>query len=440
MNNDPISQLPEPYRAAWEILQEPYDHDLILQKILVRAKEIANAESGIIFLEYEFTGSFPEFHVLPDMKRYVPIGTTAWLLYAFAKQTIQDGQGRQIVTSDETNQAESLRLIDKYVPLKMRETIIKYANDTRTHFSLFELPDTIPLNTMFVPILLEDKVIGAVCLSRSLSLGAFSIEALEQVRTFLSFVGRAIKNAKIIRENKWVATENLFSIYHELKVPVVSIQGYASLLLGYIKGRQDKVNLTDEQKESFLKTIYNNAEYLRYIIDTYSIETKLDIHSILYHPESVKLRSLVMPAIDKYRALVQLKGQSLTIDITDEILDIELSGSDYYYLYVVIEALIRNAYMYTSTGGSIKILASVADQTLNFRFSDTGLGLTPEEISKLFEKYHRSDRSEIREQRGAGMGLYLAKRLLDLWGGKIGAEGSPNQGSTFWFTLPLTRE
>lgn len=440
MNDDPISQLPEAYHAAWEILREPFDHDAILQKILNRTKEMANAESGMILLEDKFTGSFPEFRMLPYMERYVPIGTAAWLIYAFAKKTVQDGQGKLIVTTDELAQAESLRLIDKYIPLERREAIIKYAHHDKLMISpQFEVSETVPINVMFAPIEAEGKTIGTVCLSCPLSQGAFEINTLEQITAFLSFVGIAIKNAKTIRRSISAATENLYVIYHELKVPVASLQGYAGLLLGRVNGAQAKKSLTEEEKIAFLETIFGNAERLRHLIDSYTLLTKLDTHSILHREEKVKLSSVITPSVEKYRPLIQSKEQSLILNI-DNVLDIEFNGSEYYYLDAVIETLIRNSHIYTPTGGEIKISVSLAKDTVELRISDTGLGLTTEEISKLFQKYYRSDRSEIREQRGAGMGLYLAKRLLDLWDGQIGAEGSPNQGSTFWFTLPLSKE
>ena len=107
------------------------------------------------------------------------------------------------------------------------------------------------------------------------------------------------------------------------------------------------------------------------------------------------------------------------------------------YLSQLIDMLIRGAHLNTPESGKIKISIIVDQGTLQFRVSDTGTSLTEEEQSHFFRRYHHTNWEET--VRGSGLSLYIAKRLVELWNGKIGVESMPNQGNTLWFTVPLKK-
>ena len=438
MNDDPISQLPRPYRAAWELLRTPFDRFTVLKKVLESAKEITGAEWGMVILDSEldkFQGSFPEFHVLEDISivtNKIPIGHAAWLAYAFGKKVLQSGVPLLIADTKNIVELDETVLINEFVPLEMRERILAEANGYLERM-LIDIPDTYSSSIFVVPMLSEAKSLGAVYLSRPTDYGVFSKDNLEDVITFLSLSIVAIKNVQIVDDVTGSAGQFPAIVSSELKNPFVSIRGYASLLLERTGDLKQKMGPITEIESSFLKHIISSTERALYILGAFGILSRIEGNRIRAYRE--KISGLVTPLVEKYRPLFDEKQQNFIFDV-GSLPDIKVD----YFLGEVIDTLLKNSYLYTPIGGKIEVTAALNDGFLVFKIVDTGIGLSEVDISRLFSKYYRSDREEVREHWGMGLGLYIAKRLLDIWGGEIGAEGSPNQGSTFWFTLPTAKE
>lgn len=434
MSNDPISQLPEPYRSAWSIFQEPYSSEIVLSKVLESAKAIANANWGMIALSDEQGDA--HIFTLPDIRNErIPFRHLAWLAYSVVRMVIRTGQGMVISSTDEITEFNATDLINEFVPLKRREEIISWATRGMISSIYLDIPEVVPLTALSAPIKFHNKVIGAVYLSRPMQQASFDFEAMKLVDKFLSLVGVAIKNVEVLENSRRLAGEFPSLVAHEIKNPVTSIKGYATLLLSPSNSLPDKVDLTEEKKKEFLQKILLYTERLNDMILAFMNQTRIEGGFAI--KDSMALDATLSPVIEKYRSQMQIKHQSLILDIN---CDMAAKVDAGYVLSQVIDILIKNAYLYTPEHGQIKINVSIKDDKLSFKVSDTGLGLTEEEMPYLFQKFYRSTRPEIREVYGIGMGLYIAKGFIGLWNGQIGAEGSPNQGSTFWFTLPLKRE
>jgi signal transduction histidine kinase len=95
---------------------------------------------------------------------------------------------------------------------------------------------------------------------------------------------------------------------------------------------------------------------------------------------------------------------------------------------------------FTPEGGRVGLTATVADGAITIAVSDTGIGIAPEDQAAIFEEFRQVGREDARKQEGTGLGLTLAKKLVELHGGRIGVQSQPGQGSTFTFTLPLWPE
>ena len=99
--------------------------------------------------------------------------------------------------------------------------------------------------------------------------------------------------------------------------------------------------------------------------------------------------------------------------------------------------LLSNAVKFTPEGGRVGLTASAADNVITIAVSDTGIGIAPEDQAAIFEEFRQVGREDARKQEGTGLGLTLAKKFVELHGGRIGVQSQPGQGSTFSFTLPV---
>lgn len=446
MSNDPISQLPEPYRIAWGILHEPFDHELIFRSVLTYAQKLANASWGMMILEtdiegFEFTvpgyRTFPVFHTIPSFRTLphvlnvtIPVGYISSLAYALARKVMRDGQNVLIADTNHVVEIDINGLMDEFLPLPSRENIAKLAAEKLFAHSFLEIPSIVPFSAMVLPIKDGDKNLGAIYLHRPLHHVVFAIESLKEVQIFLSSVAIGIRNARDIGNAKHLALHYPYTLSSELRDPLINILGDAQFLLD----QSIKHNKNIDERRN-LKRIDNNAHQALKVLNALLLHARIEQN--LIHKQGADIKAMIDSAIWRYRSAIEAKNQSLVLDIPDS-LDVMLVADD--YINAVVDTFVNNAHIYTPAGGEIKISGSVNNDIFRFSVSDNGPGLTEDEISNLFQRHYRSQRDEIRKVPGLGVELYLAKRLIELWGGQIGAEGSPNQGSTFWFTLPVKKQ
>ena len=161
------------------------------------------------------------------------------------------------------------------------------------------------------------------------------------------------------------------------------------------------------------------------------------------HLESIPIR--LQEVLDTARALFEIQAEQRHLSLEFE-LDPELPPllrGDPLRLLQVLNNLVGNAIKFTHAGG-VQVRVECLDDTessvrLNISVSDTGIGLTPEQLARLFNVFHQADASTTRQYGGTGLGLSICKRLTELMGGEIGAESRAGQGSLFWFTVRLER-
>ncbi len=226
-------------------------------------------------------------------------------------------------------------------------------------------------------------------------------------------------------------SEFLARMSHEIRTPLNGIIGTGELL--------ETCNLGLEEKE-YVATIKNSGKTLirliEDILDISRIEAgKMDTESVDFD-----LYELITTSINIFSPQARSKGIELSRHI-DIHIPFYLNGDPMHIRQVLIN-LMGNAVKFTQTG-SIALKCSLLHSEgskviLRFEVTDTGIGISPDTQARIFEKFSQADESTTRNYGGSGLGMAIAKQLVELMGGEIGVTSTPGVGSTFWFDLPLT--
>jgi signal transduction histidine kinase len=212
---------------------------------------------------------------------------------------------------------------------------------------------------------------------------------------------------------------------HELRTPLSLILGYASFL---------KESLTGASREQ-VDIVYESAMRLRGLIDDMLNLRHIQTGAVDLQPEETNLPQLVRDVLGEFRELAEAKGQHLLL---------EVSPSEEGYLLrldppkvrLVLINLLSNAIKFTPEGGTITVRVSRTPHEAQVSVADTGVGIPPHALSRIFDQFYQAEPVSTRRHEGLGLGLSIAKGLVELHGGRIWAESEPGQGATFTFTLP----
>jgi signal transduction histidine kinase/CheY-like chemotaxis protein/HPt (histidine-containing phosphotransfer) domain-containing protein len=251
-------------------------------------------------------------------------------------------------------------------------------------------------------------------------------------------LGEVVKSAKQMAVQAETATraksEFLANMSHEIRTPMTSILGFAEDLLDPSLSELDKINA--------VKTIRSNGEHLLQVINDILDLSKIEAGKLEVEQISVSPLQVVADVESLMRVNAQRQGLSLDIEYLGAIPETILS--DPTRVRQILINLIGNAIKFTKTGGirlTVELTGDVSTQTpdagamLRFEVVDTGIGMTAEQIARLFQPFTQADNSTTRQFGGTGLGLVIAKRLAEMLGGTIVVESQPGVGTTFRVTI-----
>jgi signal transduction histidine kinase len=220
----------------------------------------------------------------------------------------------------------------------------------------------------------------------------------------------------------------IWLVTHELRAPVAAIQGYLKLILGgYVP--------PEREREFIQKAERRALDQLALISDLLDL-ARLEEPSTEVEVETLDLGEVLREVHDLLRAQAQEKGISLGAEIAPDLPPVTANLEHMKQLWT---NLISNAIKYTMSDGTVAIsLTQTADGLVGV-VQDTGIGISPDDLPRIFEDFYRAENAKAMDRHGTGLGLSIAKRIVEAYGGRIRVESELSRGSTFTFTLPTER-
>jgi GAF domain-containing protein len=389
------------------------DLEAVLTRIASHAVQLTGAAGGVI---YEYDGESEEFHLRGSYE----IGKE--FVDALRATPIRLGGGALGQAAFTRTPVEVADILDEqeYRATRMRPVLRQLG-----YRSL-----------LAVPLLREEQIMGGLTIFRRTP-GSFPPQVINLLQTFATQSVLAIQNARLFREiedkSRQIEAANrhksefLANMSHELRTPLNAIIGFSEVL-----GERMFGELNEKQAE-YTDDILSSGRHLLSLINEI-----LDLSKVEAGRMELELATFDLPlAIDNARTFVRERatkhGINLDVTVDDRLGDFV---GDERKIKQVLLNLLSNAVKFTPEGGRIGINARQADGSVEISVSDTGIGISPEDQAKIFEEFRQVGSDYAHKVEGTGLGLTLAKKFVELHGGRIWVESEVGKGSTFSFTLP----
>ena len=394
-------------------LSSTLDLDTVLQTIVTRASQLAGTDACSVF---EYDEATEAFHLRATHNLDEEV-------VALARRTpTRKGegiQGRMAVTRQPV-QIPDIAAEDAYRG-PLRDILLR--TGTRA--------------LLAIPMLREDELIGGLTVNKKTP-GAFAPEVIELLQTFATQSALAIQNARLFREIADKSrqleaasrhkSEFLANMSHELRTPLNAILGFSEVLAERMFGE------VNEKQAEYLQDILSSGRHLLSLINDILDLSKVEAGRLELELGRFHLPTALDNALTLVRERATRHGITLTQTVDERLGDIV---ADERKVKQILLNLLSNAVKFTPEGGRVGLTATAADGVVTIAVSDTGVGIAPEDQAAIFEEFRQVGRDDARKQEGTGLGLTLAKKFVELHGGRIWVQSQVGQGSTFSFTLPV---
>jgi signal transduction histidine kinase/CheY-like chemotaxis protein/HAMP domain-containing protein len=410
-----LSQSVEELRALGEVSQtinSTLDLETVLSAIVSKASQLSGTEAGTI---YVFSEARREFQLRATY------GMTESLIDAVKDQHAEISKAVALAIE----QRQPMQTPD------LRAEPPSVARDIMLHAGY--------LARLVVPLLAADRIVGALVVRRQAP-REFPKNTIELLQTFAAQSVLAIQNARLFSEigEKSQQLESasqhksqfLANMSHELRTPLNAIIGLTDLLVN------NAPRFGTEKALEPLRRVHRAGTHLLGLINQVLDLSKIEAGKFELNLEKINVPLLVNEVVGTARSLADQNKSQLTVDCPRDLPPIE---ADAMRVRQILLNLLSNACKFTNQGKIALRVAPVLqgdERFLEFSVADTGIGMTPEQMARLFEEFSQADASTARQYGGTGLGLAITRRLCRMMGGDVTVKSEPNKGSTFTVRLP----
>jgi len=391
------------------------DLETVLSTIVSRANQLAGMDGGAIY-EYD--------EVREEFQLHTTDGLPDELVDVLRSAPIRKGEGAvgQLAVTGEPVQIRNIADEGAYQS-RLREILVRLG-----YRSL-----------LAVPLLREDHLLGGLVVNRSTA-GEFAPEVVDLLKTFATQSALAIQNARLFREIEAKGrelevasrhkSEFLATMSHELRTPLNAIIGYSEML------EEDAADLDGGRLVPDLRKINAAGKHLLELINAVLDLSKIEAGNMELYLEDFSVAALVQDVGAVIRPLAEKNGNRLDLVCPPSV---GLMHADLTKVRQTLFNLLSNACKFTERGTvalAVRREPDGAGDRIVFGISDTGIGMTAEQMERLFQDFSQADSTTTRRYGGTGLGLALSRRLARMMGGEIVVASESGRGSTFTVTLP----
>ena len=225
--------------------------------------------------------------------------------------------------------------------------------------------------------------------------------------------------------------EFVANVSHELKTPLTSIKTYTETIL------DDEMSLQDEETKKFLDVILSETNRMSRLVSDLLQLTKFDYKKIAWNKLYFDLPELTKQICEKHKIQAETKKQELDCYITS---NVPMVYADRDGVEQVITNILTNSIKYTKEGGNIKVYVGYVHDDAYIKIIDNGIGIAEKDLARVFERFYRVDKARSREMGGTGLGLPIAKEVIEANGGSIDMKSEVGKGTEVVIKVPVKEE
>jgi signal transduction histidine kinase/DNA-binding response OmpR family regulator/HAMP domain-containing protein len=401
-------------RELGQAISSTLDMETVLKTIVSRAVQLTGLDSGSI---YEYDERTEEFHLRAAEN------VDEEMLATLRRTSIRKGEGAVGLTALTGEPTQIPDIHDKSYRTRLRDSLLRAGYRA----------------LLVVPLLREEQIIGALAVTRKIP-GPFAPEVVELLKTFAAQSALALQNARLFRDlaekskqlevASQLKSQFLANMSHELRTPLNAIIGVTEML------HEDARDLRRDGELEPLERVLRAARHLLALINDILDLSKIEAGKMEIHVDSFAIAPLVADVVSTVGTLAAKNDNRVVVDCAA---DIGMMRADQTRIRQALLNLASNATKFTERGTvtiRVKRVTEDARKWVTMAVSDTGIGLTREQMGRLFQEFVQADASTTRKYGGTGLGLAISRRFCQMMGGDISVESEPGRGSTFTIRLP----